>query len=269
MNMQNIQVACNRAFFLSLSKKKLALTIVVLFLCGLVGVFFRSIAMHAGQWTLMSIVFLPVILFFTAMMALGVVLIRLYHDEIKNKELNVQKVIVNSGINILQACFLGAPIFLAFLLLWLCLGVFFLLDEIPGIGLFVGVVFVFIPFILNVAAICLVVAYAALMFFITPIVALGELNALEALQSFWKRFTMNAFDHLAVMGIAFIPVAFWFCLLVKAVRLTLYAYDVSDHPIGIALQCFFIMVPFAALLSPAVVFFFNLAAESLALLKKR
>ncbi len=42
-----------------------------------------------------------------------------------------------------------------------------------------------------------------------------------------------------------------------------------DKPVYSVVQSFFVMIPFTALLSPAVVFFFNFAAESHVLMKQQ
>jgi hypothetical protein len=46
-------------------------------------------------------------------------------------------------------------------------------------------------------------------------------------------------------------------------------YFVTERTWAIGLQWFVIMIPFATLLSPVVIFLFNFAAESFVILQKR
>jgi hypothetical protein len=66
-----------------------------------------------------------------------------------------------------------------------------------------------------------------------------------------------------------LPLIVMVAFLVSAATLTGMALFVMERTWAISLQWFFIMIPFAALLTPAVIFFFNFAAESFVLLQRR
>jgi uncharacterized membrane protein len=77
------------------------------------------------------------------------------------------------------------------------------------------------------------------------------------------------FTHFIFFIIGLIPLMLVVGLLILAAALTGLTYFTPTHVAAIAFQWFFIMIPFAALLSPAVVFFFNFAAESFVAISKK
>lgn len=77
------------------------------------------------------------------------------------------------------------------------------------------------------------------------------------------------FIHLKLLVIGLLPLVLIIGLLTFSAALTGMALFVMERTWAISLQWFFIMIPFAALLTPALVFFFNFAAESFVLLQKR
>ena len=62
MTLQEIEMVFNRALKFSFSKKKLLFMFPVLLICGMMIVFCRALAIHAGQWVVLSLTFLPVFL---------------------------------------------------------------------------------------------------------------------------------------------------------------------------------------------------------------
>lgn len=269
MNFKNIQFIFNRALSLTFNKKKLFSVFLVLLLCGVLAVFFRGLATNAGQWFVLSLTFLPIFLCSGVLLATGIVLIRIYHNEVKNKALNYREIVANSWDIILGSAYLTIPIILIYLLLWMLLGVFFLLNELPGIGTFFGVVLAFAPFLINLGSLILCVLSLSMLFFITPIVALKGLNGIQIAQTLSRRFQQDLFFNLSLATIATLPLLVILGLLTAAAALTGAVCYTCDHPLYITLQWFFVMIPFTALLSPAVVFFFNFAAETHVLLQKQ
>jgi hypothetical protein len=69
--------------------------------------------------------------------------------------------------------------------------------------------------------------------------------------------------------LALIPLLFLCGFLVLAAVLTGKNYFEAHKAIEVGFQWFFIMLPFAILLAPAVVFFFNFSAECHALMLKK
>lgn len=262
INLADIQFIFNRALSLTFSNKKLLMVSIILILCGLMVVFFRGLSMNAGHWVLMSLAFLPFFLCAGVMLSLGILLIRIYHDEIKNKPVNYSEILSKSWEIVIGASYFSIPIILSYLLLWMLLGVFVLLKEIPLIGDFFGVILAFGPFLLNLGSLVLCLLNLAMLFFVTPVLALKGLNRIRVTQILTNRLKSDVFTNFLLATIATLPLIILMGLLSASAVMTGNICYACENPFLNVLQSFFIMIPFAALLSPAVVFFFNFAAES-------
>ncbi len=269
MTYQDIQFIFNRALAYTFSKKKLLLAFSVLAMCGVLIVFFRGLAINAGQWVLMSLTFLPIFLCAGLLLSMGILLIRIYHDEIKKKPVHYSEMIAKSWELVVGASYFSIPIILSYLLLWMLLGVFVLLKAIPGgIGDFFAVILAFGPFLINLGTLVLCVLNLSMLFFVAPIVALRGLNRITVTQTLIGRFKRDIFSNLLLGMIAVLPLILIVGLLVLAAFLTEAVCFTCESPIHNVLQWFFISIPFMAAATPAVVFFFNFAAESHVLLMK-
>lgn len=269
MNLSEIRFVFNRALSLSFSKKKNFLMFILLALCGLMVVFFQGLAIHAGQWIMLSLTFMPFFLCAGVLFSGGIMLIRIYHDEVKKKTTRYRDVLDKSWEVMIGASYFSIPIILSYLFLWMVLGIFLLLKEIPGIGEIFGVILAFGPFLLNLGTLILCVFTLGILFFATPVIALNGLNRIRISQILVKRFKEDIFSNLVLVTIALLPLAFFSGLLTLAAFLTEALCYACENPLHNVLQSFFIMIPFTFLLSPAVVFFFNFAAESHVLYSKR
>ncbi len=269
MELSDIQFTFNRALSRTFCKKKLIAVSLILLLCGLLIVFFRGIALHTGQWIALSLTFLPVFLCAGMLLATGVILVRIYHDEIKKRTVSYRAIVKHSWDVVIGTAYLCIPIILGYLLLWMMLGVFFLLNDIPVIGHFFGVILAFAPFLLNVGALALCLASLSMLFFIVPAIALKGLTHSQLSQMVAKRFQSDTFFNCVLAGIAVLPLLCLFGLLTLAAIITGSICYTCENPLYITLQSFFMMIPFMVLLSPAVVFFFNFAAEAHVLLQKQ
>lgn len=268
MSFSDIQSSFNRALFLTFERKKLLLVFAILALCGLLVVFFRGLSIHASQWMVMSLTFLPFFLCAGLLLSLGIVLIRIYHDEIKRKEINFTEIIKKSWEVILGASYFTIPIILSYLLLWIALGIFVMLKQIPAIGDIFAVILVFGPFLLNLGSLVLCLLNYAVLFFVTPIVALKGSNRVRVTQHLISRLKSDVFLNVVLALLALLPLLIVTGLLLFAAFLTGTVCFDCENPLNNVLQWFFIMIPFTALLSPAVIFFFNFAAEAHVLMQK-
>lgn len=262
MTLEDIQLLFNRAYSLTLSRKKLLLTAVVLMMCGLMVVFFRGISIGASEWLTMSLTFLPFFLCAGVLLSTGILLIRIYHDEIKGKPVKYLNVLSRSWEVIIGASYFSIPIILSYLVLWVMLGFFVLLRLTPAIGEIFGVIFSFGPFLLNLAVLVLCLLNIAMLFFVTPIIALKGLNRLKVTQILVNRLKKDVFLNILLPLLALLPIIVFGILLTAAAFMTGKVCYVCESPLHNVLQWFFIMIPFTAILSPAVVFFFNFAAEA-------
>lgn len=269
MNFNDVQQIFNRAFFMSFCKRKNLIMFTVLALCGLMIVFFRALSIHAGRWVVMSLSFLPIFLCAGLLLSTGILLIRVYHDEVKRKPFRFLDVLANSWEEMINASYFSIPIILCYLVLWIILGVFVLLKELPGVGEFFGVVLAFGPFLINLGSLALGVMNISMLYFVAPVIALNGFNRIKVSQILTKRLKGDVFLNLVLGIISILPLLIIFGLLLLAWILTGSVCYACVDPNYVVLQGFFMMIPFTALLSPAFVFFFNFAAESHVLIQKQ
>jgi hypothetical protein len=269
MGFRDLESMSTRAAIYSGSKVKLFISSLTLVICGLLVVFAMGLSLAASEWVTLSLAFLPIFLSGSILIALGVVLIRGYRDEVKNKEVSYGKMLGESWGNLITSSYFFLPIVLVYLCLWVVMGLFFLLKEIPGIGDFFGVILAFGPFLLILGSLLLCVATVFLVFALSPILALKQISGNELMQYVQERLSKQVFLRAFLFLFSSLPLIATAALLYIAARLTTILYVVSDSHIQMVLQWFFIMIPFAVILSPALVFFFNMAAETHILIQKR
>ena len=269
MNWKNLENCFTRALTHSFAKKKLLWVFAVLVLCGILIVFCRALAFNSAEWIAMSMTFLPMFLASGILLSLGTIVIRVYHYEIKNLKMSYKDLLKASWELIVGTSYLSIPPLLCYLLLWIIHGIFVLLHEIPGIGKFVGIVLAFAPFLLILSSLLLVIFNFSLLFFVSPVVAMKPpMERLSLAQGIFSRLKNNLLASVGLFLIAMLPLLMVAGILALAAVLTGLSYLVTPDPLSIALQWFFIMLPFCAFLSPAVVFFFNFAAESYQLIEE-
>lgn len=269
MTLKDIEKCFTRAFLLSFSKKKCLIVFPLLVLCGTLLVFFRALATAATGWISMSLLFLPILLSSGILLSLGVFLIRIYYHEVKGIAFRFRKLLHSSWPVVVGTCYLSVPSILVYCVLWILLGIFVLLKEIPAIGGFIGVVLAFGPFVLILSSILLCILNVGLLFFVTPWVALNASEDLRPFGTILQKIKERLFFHFLFFFFALLPVCLVIGILSFAAILTNTSYLVGQHTLSIALKWFFIMLPFSAFLTPAIIFFFNLAAEAYNLLYKK
>ena len=197
MNLSDVQFIFNRALSLTFNREKLLMVFFVLALCGLLVVFFRALSLNAGKWVLMSLSFMPIFLCAGVLLSVGIVLVRIYHDEIKRKTFRYRDILANSWEIVIGSSYFSIPIILCYLLLWMLLGIFVLLKEIPGIGEFFGVILAFGPFLINLGSLALGLLSISLLFFLAPILALNGLNRVRIDQYIGQAFEKGCvFEYL-------------------------------------------------------------------------
>lgn len=262
MDLNSIAYIFNRALAHTLSKKKLLLVSSLLALSGLLIVFFQGLALHAGAWVQLSLTFLPIYVSTGVLLSLGILLIRIYHNEVKQREENYLSVLADSWEMIIGVSYFAIPIILCYLLLWILLGVFVLVDETPIIGDFFSIILSFVPFIIHLSTLLLCLVGLALLFYVAPVIALKELSRKAIFQTVARRLEKDPFSNLLLMAISLIPLAVIVCLLTLAAYLSNSFCTDCQTPVKMTLRWFFMMIPFAFCLAPGVIFFFNFAAEA-------
>lgn len=269
MNFEEIERIFNRALKFSFSKKKLLFMFPVLVVCGLMLVFCRALAVNAGQWVVLSLTFLPVFLSSGLLLSAGVVLARVYHHEVKMIPLNFRKILSQSWELLIGVSYLTLPLLLVYLFLWMLMGIFYLFKEIPALGEVLGVILAFGPFLLVLGSLVLSLLNLFLLFFATPHIALNSRLKLKLAEDIYQRFSQNLFSNLALFLLGLLPLLFVVGLLSLAAFVTGVNFFMKTETLVIALQWFFIMIPFCAILTPGILFFFNFAVESYAVMQKK
>jgi hypothetical protein len=266
---QELEQAFNRALFFSLKRKKIFFILPILLGCGVIVVLSHTLWIGANPWVRSSLAFIPAFLCMALFLAAAVPLIRLYHDEVKQKALSVGKTVQHSWKLMAGIGSLIVPILTAYLVLWFILGIFYLLKNIPATGDLLGGLLSFGPFLLIAGSLILLAMVLVLVFFLSPVVALKSAMSWDLAEDVLKRFGKEPFLHAILLLLGLLPLIIIVGFLVLAATLTGMTYFVTERTWAIGLQWFVIMIPFAALISPVVIFFFNFAAESFVILQRR
>ncbi len=270
MNLSQLERSFNRAWYLSFSIKKLILVFPILVLCGVFIVFCRALAFHSGGWISMSMIFLPIFFCSGILLALGVLLIRIYYHEVKQIKISYKHIITTSwDLVIGTSSYLSLPVILTYLLFWMILGVFLLFHEIPVVGPYIGVILSFAPFVLIFLSILLGIFNVGMLFFVTPIVGLKKViktkhMAKKVLENLKERLFMCLLNFI----IAILPIAFIVGVLTLAAIITKTNFFITKELLTVVLEWFFIMLPFCFFLAPCVIFFFNFSLEAYNFLQK-
>lgn len=269
MNLSDVGAAFNRALAYTFSKKKLLLVYAVILACGLLTVFFRGLAAQAGSWTLLSITFLPIFFSVGLLLSMGILLIRIYHDEVKQRPVDYWTTASKSWDTIVGAAYFFIPILLGYLALWIIFAIYMILKAIPGIGEFLGVILAFVPFILHLSILALVVISWAILFFVSPLIALRSMDKVRMVEGIFHRLQIDPFSNLILAMLGLVPLAIFGAFAFLALYLTESVCFSCLNPLQRVLENFFILIPFAAILTLPIIFFFNFAAEAHVLLQKK
>lgn len=268
MSWEQLEKIFNRALMLSFSRKRWLLIFPVLALCGLVAVICRTLSYGASQWIQMSLAFLPMFVCASLVLASGIVLVRVYHDEVKGLEVDYLRTIRGSSKHFVGIAYLAIPLIFAYLILWMVMGVFYLFRAIPTIGPIMSAILSFGPFILVLGSLLLSIATLLMLFYLTPAAALKSQLKPEIAEEILHDLKCNPFLTFVMPVIGLLPILLGVGILSLAAVVTQILYIEAGYGLSVALKWFFIMLPFAAVLTPAVVFFFNFSAESYVLMRK-
>ncbi|HEY2810340.1 MAG TPA: hypothetical protein VGJ00_02990 [Rhabdochlamydiaceae bacterium] len=266
MTWKEVEIIFNRALSLTFSRKKLCFTAAILVLCGMLIVLCRAIAAKANEYITLSLTFFPIFCCTAVLLLLGILLIRIYHHEIKKLPVSYARTLVSSKGLLIEVAYLCIPLVLAYFVLWAFLGMFYLLKCIPLFGNAFGVIFSFGPFLLLLSFFAICIASVLLLFFMTPCIALQSKVDVELLV---QRFKSNPFSNILLLLLGLIPLFFLTGLMIGAAVMTGKSYFEAEKAVEVGFQWFFIMLPFCILLAPTIIFFFNFSAECHALMVKK
>jgi len=269
MTWQRLETIFNRSISLSFSKVKCLLMFLALALCGLFSVICRAASFGASQWMVMSLTFLPIFLCSGILLAVGLVLTRLYQAEIQEKKESIFQIFRSSKALFAGIPYLTVPLIFAYLVLWMVLGVFYLLREIPHVGNALGSIFSFGPFLLVFGSIFLGFLSLLTLFFVTPAAAREEALKPKLAETVLGQIRKNPFFSLVMLLIGLAPLLIVSGVLSLATLMTHFLYIGGGSSFTIVVRWFFMMLPFCAILTPAVIFLFNFASETHVLLEEK
>jgi hypothetical protein len=188
---------------------------------------------------------------------------------VKKKEVVFKDLAIRSWTTIVGTLSLFIPVVLAYLALWMAQGVFLVCAAIPFIGQFFAIVFAFIPFVLHLATLILGLLSIYFLFCLTPTLSFGvswqQANFVQA----FKDSLHQGFTRFLLFVVAFLPLLLSFILLATSLKMTLLMFTQDMGPDELVMQRLFLMLPFAWLLAPSVIFFFNVATETNVLIHKK
>lgn len=265
MTLKDLAQMFNRSLAHSFGLKKFFCLFLTLILSGLIFLFFQAISTLVGSWFQLLLKYIPLFVIIGFIMAAGTVLIRFYAREREGEKLSFSEVAWQSWDLVFKASFLALPLLLAFLIFWILIGLFLLLKAIPYLGAFFGVFLAFAPFLLNLGTLILLFAALLAFFFVAPPLATTEKVNRIAL---FERIKKDLFTNLLLLGVAYLPVWIVWEFIGNAAGMTFQLYTQGTGPFQIVLRSLFMMLPFVAILSPAITFFFNFAYEAYLHLEK-
>ena len=249
----------NRSLHHSFGIKKNLYLFLTLVCSGLIYLFFQALASYAPFWLKFPLRSIPIFIIIGCVMAAGIFLIQLYIQERNGKSLDGLKIAWNHWDLILKAAYLALPLLLVFLIFWIVIGIFMLLKMIPYLGTLLGIILAFFTFLLNFGISLLFLAALFTFFFVVP--SLVQIEHLDR-KGMFQQMREDFFTHFLLLSVACFPVWIIWKLVEHAAEMTLQLYAFEGKPIAIILQSGFMMLPFIAILTPSVTFFFNFAYES-------
>lgn len=259
MTLKDLAHMFNSSLAKAFSIKKFLCLFGTLILSGLVYLFFQGLAAYAPAWLAFPLKYVPLFLVIGILLAAGTILIRLYTAEKEGESLPLMQTILGSWEPLLKATYLAFPLLLAFIVFWVLIGLFLLLKSIPYLGPLLAVVLAFAPFLLNLGTLLLFFVALLGFFFVTPSLATsGRVNR-KALLS---RIKSDIFSNLLLLGVAYLPVYIVWRFVGNAASMTVQLFALEGGPLEMLLQSVFMMLPYVAVLTPAVTFFFNFASEA-------
>ncbi len=260
MNLESFEKRFQRAWA-NMTRQKLLLVFLCLSFSGLLIVFSRVVALTTGSWMALSLSFTPIFFVMGLLFCLGVFLIQVYQKEQSQKIVSYQQIMMSLKKSFVSVIAITAPVLVVCLFSWLILGLFFLIKEIPKVGNTVGVFLSFAPFLLILTTLLLVFFNIVLLFFVTPRLVVGSEIGINFWKSLLHSISKNPLTSAVNLFIGALPLLFILTFLVAAACLTQISYFASNGPLLVGLKWFFLMLPFNALMTPAIIFFFNFSSE--------
>lgn len=252
-----------RAVLNCAGRLRLFLSFAILFFCGLIHLFFNIISLEATGWMKLFLRIFPLFFSMIFLMGGGVVLIRLYHHEIKGIPIDIKRLLWESKERVALCSSYGIPLVLSYLVLSFALGGLLLFHYVPLLGPLLDPLITMGVFIVVFLFFMLSFVTLGLLFYFPPLFALRPLvNKRTLIQSFKEKFMDHPFHQLLMFGVGFLFLGVWLSILGGVFFITQGFIFEKDISFFNAFQTFFILLPFSGLLAPGLSLFFNVAAEA-------
>lgn len=268
MNWNDIDRMFHRAFRFCFSKKKLLFTYPLVASCGIFINLFRILSIGAGDWVKLSLGFFPIFVTASLLLSAGIVLTRAYHNEVKGVAFSFRDLSKKSWNLMVAAAYLTLPLSMSYVMLWTVIGFFYVLKEIPIVGVLMSLLLSFVPFLLVLSIIVLILVNVLVLFFVTPAIALRSECSLDLFLRVARSIKERVLTHVALLALALISVSAVLGVLYLAGHVTASTYMIGEGILPKLAQSLVTSLAFSALCTPLVIFFFNFAAESYVLLRR-
>lgn len=250
--------AFNRSF--AFSKIKLLITNIFLLLCFLLFLFFYNVNLE-DLWFQTARFFTPIFLSLALFFCLGIFIQSIYEEEqgysiTDQKSFFLKRVWIKVTNKLNKSIYLTmVPIFL-FLGLWILLGIMYLLQDLPVIGLIFQIFLMCLPFSLLFAIISLVIYEVVLLFYIVP-----EINEKKRglVRKTLLKIKKNLFQSLVYLSVALLPFPiFWG---IVDFTLALMPNITFISPVHQIISALFLSLPILFIASFLIIFFFQFSYE--------
>jgi len=262
MNFRDLEIIYTRAWQRAFCKKKLAVMFAVLCVCGLIALFFWAIGQSANAWIRLACYFFPAILLFLNLLSSGIFFARIYYHELKGDKFSYRELFFRSLKLLLLVGHAFIPVLFVYLAIWLVIGFFFLIGQIP----YIAVVFSFAPFLLILVGLALAALSLFFLFFATPQIAFTKVTLLNFIQGAVSQLKSHLLSYLILFVIATLPEALLSLLIIAS---SSFIPIEAASTLASILHWLFLIIPIGALLTPPFLFFFNFAVEGYNLLRSR
>jgi len=265
----NYQLAIKRAFVHAFNVKKIIFAYPFVFLCGLIVVFSKLLALAANRWIMLSLFFLPILFSVAILYVLGIFLNQIYYKELKNAKVSYFDIMKNSFDKVLASLNISISFVLVFLIIWLIFGLLVAIKQIPHLGMFIAGILSFLPFLLIFGTILLCIVDILVLFFAAPIITFNEKKKFTLIKKiFFENFQKNVFESIFqfFIGTAFIFFALFYVYVSAKLTSFLFYIPIKEY---LALKEFFVTILASLFLTPFVIFFFNFSLESYNFFQKR
>jgi len=259
MKINDLAQIFNRSFQRVFDIQKFFPIFIALIFSGLFFLFFQGMAKDISNWLKLLVLCLPFFVMVALVMTAGAMTTKVYAQQREEKVISMKEILFSSRKQIQRASYCALILFSSFLASWILLGIFISIKSIPYLGPFLGVILAFIPFLLNLCILLLFFAALLVLFFCTPLITFEEKVNKETIKA---RLQTDLFTHLLFIIIASLPLWIVWMFVYKALLLTFSVYSFGDYDVEKVLQSLFILIPFSAVLTFPLIFFFNLAQEA-------